>query len=159
MIADIQRKTIFAICRNLALDDDDRRAVIERVTGKDSLKLLTEKEAEQVLYELRSLQGGSAPRQEPAQKKSRKPEKTAGATQGQVDKIFALMYDLIRFDTEPKSAKFGERLCGVIERELKINAIAATPFAWMNAQAANKLIECLKGYISTEKRRAGGGNG
>ncbi|MDR1628954.1 MAG: regulatory protein GemA [Oscillospiraceae bacterium] len=157
-----QRARIFAIANKLGLvdksgnRDDALHALVESETGKSSLKELTSREAELVINRLFKLQGSNAPVKTAAPKKPKKPEKTAGASQAQVDKIWALMYTLTGYDKEPKAVSLGDRLCGIIKKELGINAVSKTPFAWLDSQAAYKLIECLKGYVANEKRKAGG---
>ncbi|MDR1629884.1 MAG: regulatory protein GemA [Oscillospiraceae bacterium] len=155
MVTAEQRKTVFGLCKSLGLDDDNRHAIMERITGKESLKNLSEKEAWSVIYELRRLQNGAAPQiGRPATKKHT--EVPGGATEGQQRKIYALMYELIDYDMAPSSATLGERLCGIIEKELKLNATPQKPFAWLKYKDANKLIELIKKYIASAKRKAGG---
>jgi hypothetical protein len=54
-------KAIHVARRQLGLDDDDYRAVLERVTGKRSLAEMTEAERRQVVDELRRLGFSGAP--------------------------------------------------------------------------------------------------
>lgn len=56
------RRAIFARCRQARIDDDARRAVQYRTTGKASLTQMSTKEMEDVLLAL----GGTAPRQRPS---------------------------------------------------------------------------------------------
>lgn len=60
-------------------------------------------------------------------------------------------------DKEPSTASLGERLCGIIRKELKVDSTPQQPFIWLDFRACNKLIEVLKGYVNNAKR--GGGHG
>ena len=67
------------------------------------------------------------------------------------------MYQLAKKDKEPSAASLGERLCGIIRKELKVDSTPQQPFIWLDFRACNKLIEVLKGYVNNAKR--GGGRG
>lgn len=56
-IADKDRRHIFALARELGLDDDDRKAIQRKVTGKDSTSLMTPLEGARVIDHLRALRG------------------------------------------------------------------------------------------------------
>ena len=56
-ISDRARRTIFAICRELGLDDSARKQVQREVTGKDSTKDMTPADAGKVIAHLRERQG------------------------------------------------------------------------------------------------------
>lgn len=59
-----------------------------------------------------------------------------------------MMYELQKRDTAPSAASLGERLCGIIKKELQVDAVPAQPFAWLTFQDGNKLIEVLKKYVA-----------
>ena len=80
-------------------------------------------------------------------------------TAGQQRKIWALMYELKKYDKEPNHVQLGERLCAVIKKELGTDALAKSPFAWISFSQGNTLIEVLKGYVENEKRKEGRQNG
>ncbi len=71
---------------------------------------------------------------------------------GQQKKIWALMYELAKYDKKPGSVSLGDRLCAIIKKELGTDAIARTPFAWIDFDSGNKLIEVLKGYVKSAGR-------
>lgn len=77
-------------------------------------------------------------------------------THGQKKKIWALMYELEKLDTEPANVKLGVRLVAIIQKELKLNATVKDPFVWMNYDKANKLVEVLKGYVKSAKKKKRG---
>lgn len=75
-------------------------------------------------------------------------------SEGQKGKIWYLMYQLIGCDIKPVTATEGERLCGIIKKELHIDCIPAEPFAWMSFEDGNRLIEILKKYVKSAERKA-----
>lgn len=136
-------------------DEDTLHALIGSLTGKASVKTLTKAEANAVIAELMQRQGDApAPHRQPS--RSKKQAVPGGATQSQQRKIWALMYNLTEYDAEPSTASLGDRLCGIIRRELKVTAYPGSPFVWLDFKAANRLIEILKGYIATAKRKRDG---
>lgn len=73
-------------------------------------------------------------------------------TEGQRKKIWRLMYLLNEYSQS--TAGVGKRLCGIIKKELKINATSKKPFAWINRKAADKLIEIIKKYVSNAQKKS-----
>lgn len=61
------------------------------------------------------------------------------------------MYSLEKLDKKPSSAKLGDRLCGIIKKELHIDALPKYPFAWLTYQQGVKLIEILKNTLQMLK--------
>lgn len=49
------------------------------------------------------------------------------------------------------------KVCGIIKKEMKVDAVPAQPFAWLEFQTCNKLIEVLKKYVVNAKKKAGDG--
>lgn len=153
-----QIKKMYAMAGALGMTEagsheDGLHLLVAGMTGKESVKALTYREAQAVIGRLKELQGGQAPQR--AQKARAHPSRPGGVTSGQQKKIWALMYELQKYDTEPSTASLGDRLCAVIKKELKVDAIARTPFAWLDYQAGNHLIEVLKGYVKTEGKKVG----
>lgn len=149
-----QIKTIYAIGNSLGIvgrgtHDDDLHALVATVAGKDSVRDLTDEEATQVIYELQRIQGGHRA----APSKAKHEERPGGVTAGQQRKAWALMYDLQALSPSP--ARLGDRLCGIIRKDLHIDATPERPFAWMDLQAGNTLIEVLKKYVANAKRKGG----
>ncbi|MFV0401694.1 MAG: regulatory protein GemA [Oscillospiraceae bacterium] len=146
-----QRAKIFALCRELGMSthsqsrDDDLHIMLLGLVEKDSLKELSFDEAGKVIRELQHRQRfGSTP----------KPKKPGAVSEGQKRKVIALMCELRKLDTEPVKATIERRVAGIIRRELKIDATSRDPYAWLDYQDGKKLIEVIKGYLSTAKRRA-----
>ena len=149
-IATQQIRKIYAIGNALGIvergnAEDSLHDLVSSITGKDSLKALTYAEAQAVIRDLEKRQGDA-------------PHPRRRATEGQQRKVWALMYELQRRDTAPSTASLGERLCGIIKKELKVDAIPAQPFAWLEFQTCNKLIEVLKKYVANVKGPPPGGD-
>ncbi len=158
-IAPQQIRKIYAIGNALGIvergnAEDSLHDLVSSITGKDSLKALTYAEAQAVIRDLEKLQGDAPP---PRRKPKAHTERPGGATEGQQRKVWALMYELQRRDTAPSTALLEERLCGIIRKELKIDAVPVQPFAWLEFQTCSKLIEVLKKYVANAKKKAGDG--
>ena len=158
-IATQQIRKIYAIGNALGIvergnAEDSLHDLVSSITGKDSLKALTYAEAQAVIRDLEKRQG-DAPH--PRRRPKAYTERPGGATEGQQRKVWALMYELQRRDTAPSTALLEERLCGIIRKELKIDAVPVQPFAWLEFQTCSKLIEVLKKYVANAKKKAGDG--
>ncbi len=154
-----QRKAIFGMCGQLGMNDDDRHALVLGVTGKESTKELTDRETEDVLRELRKRLGGETVTPEKRNPKAYRPEVPGMITNRQKGRAFALLYDLKKYDETPSEISDGARMAGIIRKELKITAYEGDYlWEWVNAEAAGKLIEALKGYVRTAERKAKGRN-
>lgn len=153
-INNYQIRKIYAIGGALGMRGADRQDalhdLIAGMTGKNSVKELSYAEACRVIGELEARQGTPPPR-----KKGRPLRKTAagGASDGQVRKVWALMYQLEA--ASPSKTPLGDRLCGIIKRELGIDAWPKDPFAWIDYKACSKLLEALKGYVKTAQKKGG----
>lgn len=153
-INNYQIRKIYAIGGALGMRGPDRQDalhdLVHSMTGKASVKELTYSEACRVIGELEARQGTPPPR-----KKGRPLRKTAagGASDGQVRKVWALMYQLEA--ASPSKTPLGDRLCGIIKRELGIDAWPKDPFAWIDYKACSKLLEALKGYVKTAQKKEG----
>ena len=66
------------------------------------------------------------------------------------------MYELKKQDLSENNASLGDRICRIIKKELKIDAIAREPFAWLDFGQGNKLIEILKKYVESAERKKRG---
>ncbi len=158
-IATQQIRKIYAIGNALGIvergnSEDSLHDLMSSITGKDSLKALTYAEAQAVIRDLEKRQGDAPPSR---RKPKTHTEHPGGATAAQQRKVWALMYELQKCDAEPSAASLGERLCGIIKKELKVDAVPAQPFAWLEFQTCNKLIEVLKKYVANAKKKAGDG--
>lgn len=158
-IEQFQIRKIYAIGNALGIKasggGDEFHALGGGVTGKDSVKSLTYKEACAVIARLEELQGKAAfPK--PGSKKPREHKnRPGGVTAGQQKKIWALMYELKKYDAVPNDVRLGDRLCRVIKKEFGGDAVARNPFAWLTFEQGNNLIEILKGYVKSAGKRGG----
>ena len=143
-----QIKKIWAISRAIGMNKDELYAF----AAVESLHDLDIKQANEVIRKLGEMQGSySSP------KKSKQHSEVAGmATEGQQRKVWALMYHLQKLDETPNTASLGERLCGIIKKELHTAALPEKPFIWLDFKATNKLIEVLKKYIDSASKKGGG---
>lgn len=96
---------------------------------------------------------------EPSQKKKTYKCGRNGITEGQQKKVWQLMYSLEKLDVTPSTATLGQRLCGIIKKELHIDASVKSPMEWLSYEDGSKLIEKLKIYITNaeKQRREDGG--
>lgn len=159
-IEQFQIRKIYAIGSALGIKasgagGDELHALVGGVTGKDSIKSLTYKEACEVIARLEELQGKAAS-PGPKKRKAREYESSpGGVTSGQQKKIWALMYELKKYDDVPNGVSMGDRLCAVIKKEFGTDAVVKNPFAWITFEQGNNLIEILKGYVASAKRKRG----
>lgn len=155
-----QMKQIYAIAGAMGMTErgnpeDQLHLLVEGMTGKTSVAALTGREAELLIGRLCALQGNQAP----AKRRREPPSRPGGVTPAQQKKIWALMYELQKYDQEPAAVSLGERLCAVIKKELGVDAVPRKPFAWLDFKAGNRLIEALKGYVESAGRKRGCGDG
>lgn len=164
MIDDRQRRRIFGAARGIGMTNDDLHALAADLTGRESLKELTSREAETLIRDLQRRQP-SAPPAPKARVPKQHPEHPGGPTSEQQRKVWAVMYDLQAMDTEYADLSLGERLSGIIRKELHISATARDPFAWLTCEQCSRLIDILdKGYVPNIYRARkrgvkGGGRG
>lgn len=156
-----QRKAIFGMCKSLGMNDDDRRALIYSVTGKESTKELTDSQTEAVIVELRRRCGGVSAPPEKRNPKAYKPAVAGMMTTEQQSLAWRYLYRLRELDEKPllhedgKPFTVGERMAGAIH---KICGITAKPgkdiFRWVSFYEGSKLIEGLKRYVQSAERKA-----
>lgn len=157
-----QRKAIFGICKKLGMSDDDRRALVLGVTGKESTKELTDRETEDVLKELRKRLDSETVPPEKRNPKAYKPAEAGMMTTDQQSLAWRLMYRLCELDEKPMLHEDGtpvtpgERMAGAIRAILDNNM--AKPgkeiFDRVHFDEGMKLIEKLKMYVHTAEKRA-----
>ena len=161
-MTDAQRKSIFGMCKQLGMSEDDRRALICSVTGKESTKELTDRETEAVIQELRARSKGKIVPPEKRNPKAYKPAEAGMMTTEQQSLAWRLMYRLQELDEKPmlhedgKPYTVGERMAGAIRAILDNNM--AQPgkdiFKRVNFDDGAKLIEGLKRYVRSAERKA-----
>ena len=121
--------------------EDDLHALVHQMTGKTSIRSLTAAEGRAVEAELRSRTGalsGSVP---------------GMMTAAQKRLAWAIVYHLIQLDGKPDSAPAAERMSGAVKKVLGIDAPTRDPLRWVDFAGGEKLIEQLKRYERSAKRR------
>jgi hypothetical protein len=125
-------KAIHVARRQLGLDDDDYRAVLERVTGKRSSAEMTEAERRQVVEELRRLGFASAPA-------GRQPLSGPYAKKLQALWLSAWNLGIVRNRDDKALIAFVERQTGI------------SHVRWLREPGdAAKAIEALKSWMTRE---------
>lgn len=145
------QKHIFGLARKAGMVGDDGNrdlhSLISSVCGKESLTEINSSDYFRIVEELKKRGLKQAVH------KKHESRSTQGMTQGQIRKVWYLMYELKKYDNRKYSATIGERLCGIIKRELGIDAIPEKPFVWLGYQDGSKLIERLKNYVYNAEKR------
>lgn len=144
---DWQRRKMFALARELKVD----KKKLYTMAGVESLKNLPYDKAQDVI---KSLSYMAKPYNKSSEKTKQKSMAVPGMiTKPQQDKVWALMFELEKHDKQVSEAGVRIRLSGIIKKELKIAAPEHNPFVWMNFESGHKLIEILKGYVATAKKK------
>lgn len=138
--------------------DDMLHSLVSDITGKDSIRKLNDEEYKTVVKELLTRLRTTNLQPPPHPSKAKRTKKynsvTGGVTEGQQRKIWYLMYQLQGCDRSICTSSLGDRLCGIIKREIKIDATPKKPLQWLDYQQGNKLIEILKKYVSSAEHKA-----
>lgn len=140
-MAKITRK-FYALATELNLlergnPEDPFHQIVFRVTGKEHVSELTEKEEKAVLKELLAYK-----------ETDKNPQKIS---ESQQDKVWKLIYRLCELD--PSDAKPFDRLSGALKKILNTSCARSDPFKWVRKKDASKLINTLDGYVKTAERK------
>lgn len=146
---------LYALTASLGMDEMDIKSFLHSETGKESKRLLTDEELEAACRELeqRRDHGRVTHPARPKGSYRRYSHTPGGMSEGQQDKVWALMYQLRKYDQESQPVPLGKRLAGIIKRELMMDATPEEPFRWLSCEDGSKLIDVIKGYVETEKRK------
>ena len=117
--------------------EDPFHQIVYRITGKEHVSELNQKEEKAVLKELLEYKEIE--------------ENPQAISYLHRKKVWALIYKLCELD--PSDAEPADRLIGVIGKVLNMSATKSDPFLWVKKRDADKLIETLKGYIKTAERK------
>lgn len=162
MLKPQQTQRIYAMAARLGVlesgnTNDMLHTIVYRLTKKESIRSLNEIEYKTVVSELaQRLKLQNLEPTKPYKKKKYEDSGRGKMSDGQKRKVWQLMYQLEKYDTEPTTAKLGDRLCGIIKKELKIDCTSKQPFRWLTYQQGSKLIEKLKKYVANAQRRKDG---
>lgn len=132
--------------------DDLLHNLVFRLTGQKHISSLSESEYKTVINDMYT-QLKIDNYEEPPHPKQKYESVPGMMSVGQQKMVWKLMYDLKKFDNGYQSASLGDRLCGIIKKELHTDAAAKQPFQWLSYTQGTKLIEILKKYITSAKRR------
>lgn len=136
---------IYAIGNNLGLVDstaeqDMLHELVESMTGKVSIKDLTVNEAIEVIDRL-----------EPKKPERKQFVQRQGmATEGQIKKIFRLLYELKEYDGPGEHAPLKKRLRGFLKKYASTDDME-----FLTYRKANSVIEGLKGAVQSAENKAG----
>lgn len=119
--------------------EDNFHQIVSGLTRKDSVKKLTEDEYKKVRGRLlQELENKNA---------------SGRMSSGQIKKAWSLMYQIMEHSPSKEGKTAGERMCGAIKKILNMDADVKNPFSWVSAEQGNKLIEMLKRYLRTAKKK------
>jgi len=157
MAAKEQIRRIYAIGAQLGIKgqghDDLLHELVRGITGKDSIKELTDAEARSVLTELYKRQS-SAPKKQNKKKKADTEGNNGMASKAQQRYCWALIYQLCELDPKPDVEPV-ERLLGAIRKKGGTNICTKDdPFSHVTQENCAELIEFLKRCVNTAKRQA-----
>lgn len=135
--------------------DDLLHEMVYGLTGKTSIKELTDKDVQSVMGELvHRMRFADVPRA----KKEAGDEEIGSygmATKEQQRLCWRYCYRLKELDTKPNPTDVGDRMVGAIRKVCSTNIISKEdPFRCVTQDDAAKLIEQLKRYVNTAERRA-----
>ena len=129
---------IFGLAKSpeLQLSDDDLHAVVFGVTGKESMKNLTDHQIDMVVHRLQELKDGVKKTRKRTRNYSRNGRR---GTEDQRKKIYMLMNDLSWNEN---------RVRGLAKRLFKVEAIE-----WLDYVQCSKLIEAMKAMLERKERK------
>ncbi len=164
MLKSQQTQRIYAMGAKLGLVENGNKndllhELVYSLTEKDSVRELTEQEYKAVIKELAQrlkMEHLEEPPRKPYKAQKYSESGRGKMSDGQQRKVWQLMYQLEELDDKPSSAKLGDRLCGIIKKELHIDSVSKQPFRWLTYQQGTKLIEVLKNYVTNTQRRKDG---
>ncbi len=125
--------------------DDDLHIIVSRITGKSSIKELTQKEYKLVVDELKAFLPND---------KGKVENKPTLITEKQKSLAWRFVYRLIELDATESKATAGERMLGAINKVLKKGVTdVKAPFKDITQEEGEKLIENLKRYVRSAERK------
>lgn len=165
MLKPQQTQRIYAMGARLGLVESGNKndllhELVYAITNRTSIRELSEQEYRQVVRELAErlkLQNLEESIRKPYKTKKYEDSGRGKMSDGQRRKVWRLMYQLEELDKRPSTAKLGDRLCGIIKKELQIDCTSKQPFRWLTYEQGVKLIEKLKKYVANAKRKDDGG--
>ena len=151
-----KKRKIYGLASVLGIDrGDELHSLVLGLTGEEHISNLDESQYHTVLNELYTRLKLSGIEPPPSHISSPK-KGSRGMSKDQQCMVWYLMYQLKALDQHPRSASLGERLRGIIKRELHVDVTSEQPFLWLDYQQGSLLIERLKKYVSSAARKRRG---
>lgn len=149
-----QIRAIYALGSKLGINQNNREdnlhQLVYSITGKESIKGLTNYEAARVQSELSRMEGTG-------KKQNKKPIDVPPGkmSEAQQKKAWSLIYKLQ--EIAPSSASPAERMRGAVKKiiDMDINPYCDNPFRMVTIKQGIKLIDTLKKYVSSAEKKAG----
>ena len=158
MISKKQIQNLYAIAAKNDLvengnKEDEFHLLVKQLTGQTSVSKLTENQFYLVKNRILNLNKveKNIKKDEIKSNKYGNIVSKRGLTKGQASKIWFLMYEFANYS--PSKATVGQRLKGIIKRQLNIDVDVKNPFLWLDYHDGNKLIEILKKYVHNAEGR------
>ena len=154
-----QIRSMYAIGSELGIVDrsaskegsmDELHMMVYNITKKESLKELTYSEANTVITRLKGMMKGTdRPGSKHKKKRASHTAQPGMASEGQVGKLWYLMYELEKFD-KPGQVKASreKRLNGFLKKYAGVDDLR-----FLTYYKANKAIEGLKSLVEREKAK------
>lgn len=138
--------------------NDELHMLVYDLTGCTHVSTMDTGQYNKVMADLSTKARLLPPMKGKGKRKSHYKTSLHGMSEGQQRKVWQLMYRLKGCDEKSHPSTLGERLCGIIKKELKIDALPKDPFRWLSYEDGAKLIEVIKRYcLSAERKRMRGG--
>ena len=126
--------------------EDAFHQLVYGLTGKDSVKALTEPEFQKVENELKQRL-----RARPSDRRPEPQEAPGMMTKAQRDMAWRQIYTLAALS--PSRASEGERMAGAVRKILGITASPKEPLKWVSKEDGSRLIDTLKRYVRTAQKK------
>lgn len=151
-------RRIFAMAREVGIESngghgDELHALVYEATRSESIKSLTDEQAQKVIDRLMELMKLSNHKQPLKSHKRTIKEAVPGMmTVKQQSLAKLIMSNIANYD--PREINREERMKGAIKKILDIDVDAKEPFRWISRQDGSRLIEMLKKYEDSAARKA-----
>ena len=126
--------------------EDAFHQLVYGMTGKESVKALTEPEFRKVENELKRRL-----RSRPSDRRPEQQEAPSMMTKAQRDMAWRQIYTLAALS--PSRASEGERMAGAVRKILGITASPKEPLKWVSKEDGSRLIDTLKRYVRTAQKK------
>ena len=126
--------------------EDAFHQLVFGLTGKESVKALTEPEFRRVENELKRRL-----RSRPSDRRPEQQETPGMMTKAQRDMAWRQIYTLAALS--PSRASEGERMAGAVRKILGITASPKEPLKWVSKEDGSRLIDTLKRYVRTAQKK------